>query len=155
MKILSIILILLTGLNGAGTNVCKVVTVDRIEDGIIVLNYDYLNGGREIEVKQEDINKKVVEGEKINVTEAAGRFISITEYKGSLYYQFKSWDNSCFWCLTEKGIGFVPELETEYNLIFYDNGTTKENKTCGCAPDLDCECYVSDDIFLNVERGLL
>ena len=70
------------------------------------------------------------------------------------YYQFKSNDNEVWWVLTESEIGFIPSENTEYVLVYDNNGTTKANKPCDCAPELDCECEVYDDVFLGVERIL-
>ena len=63
------------------------------------------------------------------------------------YYQFKSYDNEVWWCLTESEMGFVPKDGQRYILAYYQNGTTKDNHTC--PEEYDCECYLYDDLFLG------
>ena len=66
------------------------------------------------------------------------------------YYQFKSYNNEVWWALTEEEIGFIPSYGKSYVLLYSDNGTTAENKTCGCLPEWECECEVYDDVFLGL-----
>ena len=33
------------------------------------------------------------------------------------------------------------------------NGTTTENKNCGCLPEWECECEVYDDLFLSIAEA--
>ena len=63
------------------------------------------------------------------------------------YYQFKSNDNEVWWALTAKEMGFIPDNNTEYVLIYDNNGTTKVNKTCDC-----CECEVYDDKLVDIRE---
>lgn len=94
---------------------------------------------------------------KANTVSVSGKFndtIEATDDNGdtNLYYQFKSNDGKVWWILTEKEMGFVPDEGTEYVLTYNNNGTTKENKSCGCAPKLNCECEVYDDVFINIKE---
>ena len=81
----------------------------------------------------------------------AGKFTGeLTTLDGKQHYQFKSHDNMVWWFLTEDKIGFAPSTDKEYVLLYSDNGTTKENKPCDCAPELECECEVYDDVFVKI-----
>ena len=80
-----------------------------------------------------------------------GKFTSgVITLDGKQHYQFKSNDNTVWWFLTEDEIGFTPSTDKEYVLLYSDNGTTKENKPCDCAPELECECEVYDDVFIKI-----
>ena len=63
-------------------------------------------------------------------------------------YQFKSYDDSLWWSLTEADLGFIPEYGRSYALLYDENVDTKENHKCD--PALDCDCYAYDDLFLGV-----
>lgn len=67
------------------------------------------------------------------------------------YYHFKSYDDKTWWYITEEQLGFIPKANTEYMLVYDDNGTTSESKPCDCAPEYECECEVYDDIFVEVQ----
>lgn len=87
----------------------------------------------------------------------AGKFYGsrdVTSANGntSTYYLFKANDDSVWWSLTEQQMGFVPSENEEYILTYDNSGTTKANKPCDCAPELECECEVYDDIFLSIKR---
>jgi hypothetical protein len=89
--------------------------------------------------------------------ETVGKFHHTMELKDingteDLYYQFRSSDNTVWWLLTETEMGFVPDYNTEYTLTYDNNGTTKENKSCDCKPEWDCECEVYDDVFINIKE---
>lgn len=81
-----------------------------------------------------------------------GKFYgTMTSIEGETYYQFRSNDDSVWWLLTEKELGFIP-TEESYLLTYSDKGTTKENKPCDCDPIYECECELYDDMFLEIER---
>ena len=84
--------------------------------------------------------------EEIPTEATQGKFSEGFKDLDGIYYQFKSNDNSVWWVLTESEIGFKPSTEKEYILLYCDNETTAENKTCGCL--LECEVY--DDVFLGL-----
>lgn len=69
---------------------------------------------------------------------------------GIMYYQFKSYDDSVWWALTEEQIGKVPTIGKGYVLTYHNNNTTAANKPCDCLPEWDCECEVYDDIFVSI-----
>lgn len=86
-----------------------------------------------------------------------GKFYSsyeATDVNGNIdtYYEFRSNDGSVWWDLAEYQIDFVPKENTEYVFTYDNNGTTKENKPCDCAPEIKCECEVYDDIFVSVKE---
>lgn len=82
---------------------------------------------------------------------AVGRFTNGTrDIDGNMYYQFISYDNEVWWVLTEDQIGYIPSTEKNYYLVYSNNGTTAENKTCDCLKEWDCECEVYDDVFLAI-----
>ena len=93
-----------------------------------------------------------------NINKTDGEFygggMELTDMYGitDTYYQFKSYDNMVWWLLTADEIGFVPNEDTEYILIYDDNGTTMENKSevCDCPAEWECECELYDDIFWGV-----
>ena len=68
------------------------------------------------------------------------------------YYSFKSNDGSVWWDLTEYQMGFIPNGNIEYVFTYNNNGTTKANKPCDCAPKYECECEVYDDEFVSVRE---
>lgn len=156
MKIISIILLFLTGLNGAEATEQKTsVIVDRIENNYAIVEAVQNDNIKMIDLLLEDFNMPIAEGEKIPFTEVCGKFYSNMELtdsheKTDLYFQFKSNDNSVWWVLTAEEIGSIPSYEKEYNLIYFDNGTTAENKNCDCLPEWECECEVYDDLFLGI-----
>lgn len=156
MKILSIILILLSGFNGAdATDKTTSVIVDRIEENYAVVEVVQNGNIKMIDLPVEDFNIPVTEGTKIAFTEITGKFYTTLdacnlEGREETLYQFKSNDNSVWWLLTAEEIGSIPSFEKEYNLIFYDNGTTAANKTCDCPEEWECECELYDDMFLSI-----
>lgn len=136
---------------------CTYATVDRIEEEKwavleICLNDEYI---KMVDVLQEDFIIPKNEGDRFGLSIASGKFYTTfiaNDYIGreETLYQFRSNDNAVWWALTEEEIGHVPDNETEYTLIYYDNGTTAENKPCDCIPEWECECEVYDDIFLGI-----
>lgn len=93
---------------------------------------------------------------KANECSVAGQFYGsteVTDQNGNekTLYQFRSHDNEVWWQLTAEEIGFVPKANTEYTLTYDNNGTTKANKPCNCAPEFECECEVYDDILIGVQ----
>lgn len=115
--------------------------VDRIEGNHAIIE---VANGQEIkmaEVPTEEFNNPVAEGNKISASTAVGAF------EGN---QFKSYDDTVWWYITEEELGFVPEANKTYTLVFYDNGT----KDCAkCPEEFNCECEVYDDIFLALFEG--
>lgn len=127
------------------------VIVDRIEDNnYAVVEISYNDNIKMVDVKQEYFNTPKTEGEKIDYSIATGKIDGTLKTcdTGEILYHFKSDDNAVWWMLTEKEIGFVPNNEDLYTLIYYNNGTTIKNKPCDCLPEYECECEVYDDIFL-------
>lgn len=131
------------------------VTVDRIEDNNYVVLETVFNGNIYIsDVKQEDFNIPKREGEHIPVEAVDGEFyggsfrVMRSDGKFETWYQFKSYDNSVWWALTEEEIGHIPEENSTYTLIYYDNGTNQENHTC--PEEYECDCYCYDDILVSV-----
>jgi len=168
-NIIALIISVFMGVSGTGATVEPVETVensvlsvivDRLEDNDYVVTEvcygDYYNI---IDIKQEDFNTYKNEGDRINAIAIDGKFHCSGEwYKGEdfsiaeTYYQFKSNDDTVWWALTVEDIGFIPEENTEYTLIYFDNDTTVENKNCDCKPEWECECEVYDDIFLGIVK---
>ena len=98
-----------------------------------------------------DFKVPVVLSKNIPTETAVGKFVSrFSSVSGKTYYQFKSYDDTVWWSLTEDEIGFAPTEDKEYTLLYCNNGTTKENKSCECIPEWDCECEVYDDVFIEV-----
>lgn len=123
------------------------VIVDRIEGNYAVCEIEL---GRTTDIPLDKLNIDIEEGSIIDTKTVAG-YISGTMTdlnSGNTLYQFKSYDDTVWWCLTEKEIGFTPIIDSEYILCYYDNGTTKINKPCDCLEVYDCECEVYDDIFI-------
>ena len=155
MKTLIILLTtLLTGQHGENFHV---VEVDRIEDNnIAVIATHYGNNYKMIDIPQDDFNTPIKEGQKINHKIVYGKFhgdgMEMQDMQGNteICYQFKSYNNSVWWLLTAEEIGGIPDINSEYALIYSDNGTTKENKPCNCLPEYECECELYDDIFLGI-----
>ena len=136
---LKIMLAILIGLN---VTVTPVATVDRIEG-----NYAVVEVGNEmVNIEVEDFNNPITEGNEIPISMAIGSFNGIDEDN---YYQFKSYDDAVWWALSTEDIGFTPEANKTYVLLYYDNGTTNCTE---CAEEFECECEVYDDIFLRVEE---
>ena len=134
--------------------------VDRTEDNDMAVTLVYVDRGYredyyQFDIPQEDYNERKADGEDLKVDVAIGKFyggFKAYDYLGNehTYYQFRSNDNEVWWALTEEDMGFNPDMNNEYILAYYDNGTTKENKPCDCAEEEECECELYDDIFLGV-----
>lgn len=134
--------------------------VDRTEDGDYAVTLVYVDRGYredyyQFDIPQEDYNERKADGEDLEVDVAVGTFMADTfeAMSGATkevekYYQFKSYDDEVWWCLTEEDMGFIPEAGKEYVLAYYQNGTTKDNHEC--PEEYECDCYCYDDIFLGV-----
>ena len=122
-------------------------TVDRIEENYAVAEVCHNKEIKHIDIPTEDFNNPIAEGNKIPTSVAVGKFEWLD---GSDWYQFKSNDNTVWWALTTEDIGFTPEANKEYTLVYYNNDTTE---CLECAEELECECEVYDDIFLAVFKG--
>jgi hypothetical protein len=125
-----------------GLNITATATVDRIENDYAVVEV----GTQMVDIPTEDFNNPIAEGNKIPVSIAVGNF---EWFDGNDWYQFKSYDDTVWWALTTEDIGFVPEANKTYILLYNDNGTTDCTE---CAEELDCECEVYDDIFLAIKE---
>lgn len=133
------------------------VTIDHIEDGIVSVETVYKDDIQTFDVPTEDFNITVKEQDRLNFTEVKGKFyhgIELSNVDGEIseYYQFRSDDDSVWWLLTEEEVGEIPNFTDAYTLIFYDNGTTAENKPCDCISEWECECELYDDIFLGIYK---
>lgn len=133
--------------------------VDRTEDGDFAVTLVYVDRGYredcyQFDIPQEDFNEWKNGGEDLDVDTAVGYFstnnFEMTSPDGvkEKYYQFKSYDNEVWWCLTEKDMGFIPKEGKSYMIAFYQNGTTVENHEC--PEEYECDCYCYDDIYLGV-----
>jgi hypothetical protein len=136
---MKLILVLLMGLNLAIT---PVAIVDRIEGDYAVVEV----GNETIDIAVEDFNNPIAEGNELPISMTIGSFEWLD---GNDWYQFKSYDDTVWWALTTKDIGFVPEANKTYVLMYYDNDTTDCTE---CAEELECECEVYDDIFLGIKE---
>lgn len=92
-----------------------------------------------------------------NTISLTGKFYGhheATDTNGNVdtYYHFKSDDGSVWWDLTEYQMGFIPNGNTKYIFTYSNNGTTKANKPCDCAPKDECECEVYDDMFVSIRE---
>lgn len=125
-----------------GLNITATATVDRIENDYAVVEV----GTQMVDIPTEDFNNPIAEGNKIPVSIAVGSF---EWFDGNDWYQFKSYDDTVWWALTTEDIGFVPEANKTYILLYNDNGTTDCTE---CAEEFECECEVYDDIFLAVKE---
>lgn len=129
-----------------------IITVDRIEDrNIAVIEVCHQDEIKMVDIPAEDFNHPVAEGNKISASAAVGSFgEGFKDADGNVWYQFKSYDDTVWWVLTAEEIGFVPEVNKSYTLVYYNNGTTDCTE---CPEEFDCECEVYDDIFLAVYEG--
>ena len=128
--------------------------VDRTEDGDWAVTYVYVGeDSYKFDIPQEYFNNRKADGEDLDVDYAVGTFYgnyNMTNADGEeeYYYQFKSYDDEVWWCLTLEDMGFVPERGADYMLVYYQNETTKE--THKCPDEYECDCYCYDDIYLGV-----
>lgn len=127
-------------------------TVTKIhEDDQITVLVDYKGNVKKKVLHGYDFNIPVVLHEDIPTETVVGKFTSeFTDLDGKRYYQFKSHDDTVWWALTESEIEFIPSLQKDYALLYCNNGTTKENKPCNCVAELECECEVYDDVFIEI-----
>ena len=130
------------------TETKTIVTKIHEDDQITVLT-NYKGRVKERIMHGYDFNIPVMLSENIPTETADGKFTSeFTDNDGKRYYQFKSYDNTVGWVLSESEIGFEPSADKEYALLYCNNGTTKENKFCDCIQE--CECDVYDDVFIEI-----
>ena len=129
----------------------KTVVTKIHEDDQITAKVSYNGNTKETTIHGYDFEIPITLHEEIPTQKVVGKFASkFEDVDGNTYYQFKSNDNSVWWALTAKEIGFTPSTEREYVLLYCDNGTTTENKPCDCIAELECECEVYDDVLLGV-----
>ena len=161
MKILVTLLIALMSTQYATTHDISdntSVIVDHVEDGIVSVETTYKDDIQIFEVFEDELNSSVKDGESLDFTQVKGRFyhaMEVINYKDEeeVVYQFRSDDNSVWRLLTEEEVGEIPNFTDIYTLIFFDNGTTAENKSCDCIPEWECECELYDDIFLGIYKN--
>lgn len=137
MKILSLIMAIMMGTT-------PIATVKKIENNsahIIVSEYNEIST---IDIPLNDFNHNLFVNSQFEVSSTIGTF---EWYDGNDWYQFKSYDDKVWWLLSIKDIGFMPEENKTYKLIYYNNQTTD---CFDCEPKYDCECEVYDDIFLAI-----
>ena len=137
MKILSLIMAIMMGTT-------PIATVEKIENNsahIIVSDHNEIST---IDIPLNDFNHNLFVNSQFEVLSTIGTF---EWYDGKDWYQFKSYDNKVWWLLSTKDIGFIPEENKTYKLIYYNNQTTD---CFDCEPKYDCECEVYDDIFLTI-----
>ena len=60
--------------------------------------------------------------------------------------QFKSYDDEVWWYLQYEDIGYIPELNQPYSIIYDTNGT----EYCGC--DYCDNCWREDDVLKKIEK---
>ena len=126
----------------------ETMVVDRIEGDYAVIEVTHGDELIMADIPTEDFNNPIAEGNKIFVSKIRGEFASAFEdVDGQMYYHFKSYDDSVWWVLTAKEIGFTPDIDKKYTLTYYNNGTIYCDE---CPREFDCDCEVYDDIFLAV-----
>ena len=128
------------------------VTIDRVEDGIATVEIAHNDYLQYTNVPAENFSIAVNDGDKLACTRVVGEFHNTFEaqdHKGNThtYHQFRSYNDTVWWVLTEKQIGHTPEANQTYTLFYYDNNTTQCEHT-------DCECSLYDDIFLAIKGGI-
>ena len=130
----------------------KAVLTEIYEDDQIKISVSYNGTVKEKTMHSYDFNNldKLILSEEIETEKAIGHFTREFADIDGVYYQFKSYDDTVWWALSEAEIGFKPQIGKTYVLIYSDNDTTAENKDCGCLPEWDCECEVYDDIFFGI-----
>ena len=125
-------------------------TVDYIESDIAHIEINHNNELYYVDIPLEDFNHNLFEGSQFKVSSTIGQFTNCFEdIDGEIYYQFKSYDNTVWWANTKSEIGYIPELNKPYEMVYYNNQTTD---CFDCEPRYDCECEVYDDIFLFVKE---
>lgn len=150
-----------TGMSAAEKTDIKNVQaiVDRIEDNnIAVVELSYNDEIKLIDISQEDFVNPKREGEKIDISTINGRFYTRfydndKSGKTQTFYEFRSNDDTDRWLLSLEQLENIPDYESEYTLIYYNNGTDENNKPCDCPKEWSCECEVCDDIFLTVVKN--
>lgn len=144
----------LAGLTPAPVAEQQNYVVDSVEDNVVAIEIDY--GIMRYEWGG-SFNTLPKEGEALNVTHAIGTLANEVELlNGDTAYQFKSYDNEVWWLIDSLDVK-RPDVELrvggEYILTYFDNGTTKDHYKCigkPCKEKDDCECWVYDDILLDI-----
>ena len=137
MKFLSLIIAIVN-------MIAPMATVNKIDNNMVNVEVCDNNIVTSIDIPLEDFNHNLFEGNQFEVSSTIGDF---EWYDGNDWYQFKSYDNKVWWYLSVNDIGFVPEKNKTYKLIYYNNQTTD---CFDCHPKYECECEVYDDIFLTI-----
>ena len=121
-------------------------TIDGIENGIASIEVCHREELKMAYVPTEDFLVPLSEGIKMSICSTEGKF---TWAEGN-HYQFKSDDNTVWWALTSEELGFVPEENKRYTLVYHNNDTTDCTE---CPKEFECECEVYDDVFLAMFEG--
>ena len=120
--------------------------VERLEDNNIAVIEVAHNGNIYMgDVPMDLINGFASEGLQVPVTATTGEFTpAFNEVDSTMYYHFKSYDDTQWWFLSESQLGFIPEQGKPYTLFVSNNWTVE-------CPHADCECAVYDDFFICVK----
>ena len=129
----------------------KTIVTKIHEDDQITVLANYKGRVKERVLHGYDFDVPISLSENIPTETAVGEFTNeFIEFDGNQYYQFKSYDDTVWWALSENELGFKPLANKEYVLLYCNNGTTKESKPCDCIPEWECECEVYDDVFIEI-----
>lgn len=129
----------------------KTVVTKIHEDDQITVLVNYKGRVKEKILHGYDFDIPVLLSENIPTETAIGKFKNeLVDAYNRKYYQFRSYDDTVWWLLTEDEIGFKPSTEKEYALLYCNNGTTKANKSCDCLLEWECECELYDDVFIEI-----
>ena len=158
MKLLSMVLGLMMFVSVPRWNSASAqAIIDRIEGDYAVVEFSKDGTTKMQNIPVTDINGEVSVGSKIPVVQVSGKFygdlLCRDNHVEECYYQFKSDDGLVWWLLTQDEIGHIPNTTDRYTLYYSDNWTDVDSRVCDCPPELECECYLYDDIFFDVERG--
>lgn len=155
----NILIFILQGIIAMESSICVAypasAVIDRIEENYAVVEFSNENTIKMIDIPAEYINGGAYESKEIPVTSVSGKFYGSDTYKTQqgnekVFYQFRSEDDSVWWILTAEEIGHIPNNKDKYTLYYTDNGTI----ACDDLPELECECYLYDDIFFHIEREI-
>lgn len=146
--------VLMTTMLGGVSAPTTQCVVDSVEDNVVAIEVDY---GVMRYVSADDFNNIPKESSILMTSTVSGTITNEVELlNGEKAYQFKSYDNEVWWLITEKDIirdDVVLRVGGENTITYFDNGTTKEDYKCygePCENKEDCECYVYDDILLDI-----
>ena len=145
MKLSAIILSVIVGLAPV-KNYKTIVTKIHEDDQISILT-SYKGSVREKMLHGYDFNVPVQLAEEIPVQKAVGKFINSYQEMETKYFTFESYDKNVMWVLDESEIGFTPNLETEYILLYCDNGTDGNNQSYD---DIFIEVFEAESEFLDL-----